>query len=164
VPLLLLLGNKQFGVSSTMQDICAFTIPTKAKYFHYDLKERIWNNVFVLGIFIGAFVVGQFFNNPNSIELSEKTFTDLKALGINDFNGLIPSELFNWESLLSPLGLIFMVIGGFFMGFGVRYAGGCTSGHAIMGLSQLSLGSLISVIGFFVGGLIMTHLLFPLIF
>lgn len=50
------------------------------------------------------------------------------------------------------------------MGFGARWAGGCTSGHAISGLSNLQLPSLVAVLGFFAGGLLMTHLLFPLLF
>jgi uncharacterized membrane protein YedE/YeeE len=57
-----------------------------------------------------------------------------------------------------------MVIGGFLVGFGTRYAGGCTSGHAISGLSNLQFASLIATIGFFAGGLIATHLLYPLLF
>ena len=164
VPLLLIIGNKQFGVSSTMKDICAVCIPNRIAFFKYDVKEHWWNLVFVLGVVIGAFVVGQFFQNPNPIQISNNTIGDLKLMGINNYQGLIPHEIFNWGNIISGQGLLFMVIGGFLVGFGVRYAGGCTSGHAIMGLSQRSLGSLIAVIGFFAGGLIMTHLIFPLIF
>ena len=51
----------------------------------------------------------------------------------------------------------------FLVGFGTRYADGCTSGHAIMGLSLLNLGSLIATAGFFVGGLVVSNLLVPLI-
>ncbi len=164
VPSLLIIGNKQFGVSSTMKDICAICIPNRVAFFKYDLKEQWWNLIFVSGVVIGAFVVGQTIQNPNPIQLSNNTIDDLKLLGITSYQGLIPGEIFNWRNISSGQGFLFMVIGGFLVGFGVRYAGGCTSGHAIMGLSQGSLGSLISVIGFFVGGLIMTHLLFPLIF
>jgi len=75
----------------------------------------------------------------------------------------VPASLFSWGSLFSLRGFILMVVGGFLIGFGTRYAGGCTSGHAIMGLSTLQLPSLIAVIGFFAGGLLMTHLFLPLI-
>ena len=57
-----------------------------------------------------------------------------------------------------------LAVGGFLVGFGTRYAGGCTSGHAISGLSNLQLPSLVAVIGFFIGGLVMTHLIFPYLY
>ena len=72
-----------------------------------------------------------------------------------------PVELFETLTLKN---IIILIIGGLLIGFGTRYAGGCTSGHAISGLSDLQLPSLIAVVGFFIGGLIMVHLLFPLIF
>jgi uncharacterized membrane protein YedE/YeeE len=56
-----------------------------------------------------------------------------------------------------------MVLGGFLVGFGTRYAGGCTSGHAIMGLSNLQLPSLIATISFMVGGFVMVNLILPYI-
>ena len=82
----------------------------------------------------------------------------------NAGKSLLPAELYGWNSVLSIKGLTILIIGGFLVGFGTRYAGGCTSGHAITGLSSLQMPSLIAVIGFFIGGLIMVHLLFPLIF
>ena len=164
IPLLLLLGNKQFGVSSTMRDICAYCLPTKIKFFKYNLKEQHWNLAFILGIILGGLLAMFFMNNSQPVQLAEATISSLTQLGLHDFTGLIPSELFNLNAILSVQGFSAMIMGGFLVGFGARYAGGCTSGHAIMGLSQLSLGSLAAVIGFFVGGLIMTHFIFPIIF
>jgi len=115
------------------------------------------------GSVFGGFLGGYVFANPEPIALAQSTITDLQALGIQDFNGLVPDDLFAWSSLGSVTGLIVLVLGGFLVGFGARYAGGCTSGHAISGLSDLQLASLLAVIGFFIGGLIMTYLLYPII-
>ncbi|MCA1747638.1 MAG: YeeE/YedE family protein, partial [Bacteroidales bacterium] len=113
----------------------------------------------VLGGFLGGYV----FANPEPIQLAASTITDLQALGIQDFNGLVPNDLFAWDMLGSGVGLTVLVLGGFLVGFGARYAGGCTSGHAISGLSDLQLASLVAVIGFFIGGLIMTFFIYPII-
>jgi uncharacterized protein len=164
VPALLLFDNKKFGLSSTMRDFCAFVVPGSINYFQYNLKEHKWRNIFVLGVLIGGIISASFLRSDANINLSPNTIADLKALGISDFSGLIPSEIFGWDNMFSLNGLIFIVLGGFFVGFGTRYADGCTSGHAITGLSLLSPGSLVAVLGFFTGGLISTHLLFPLIF
>jgi uncharacterized membrane protein YedE/YeeE len=75
----------------------------------------------------------------------------------------LPEELFSIQALMQPKVLLILSIGGFLVGFGARYAGGCTSGHAISGLSNLQLVSLYAVIGFFIGGLFMNHLLLPYI-
>ena len=77
---------------------------------------------------------------------------------------LVPTEMYNLEAITSLKGLILLIIGGLLVGFGTRYAGGCTSGHAITGLSSLQKPSLIAVIGFFIGGLIMTNFILPIIF
>jgi uncharacterized membrane protein YedE/YeeE len=164
VPALLIAGGKQFGISSGLRDICSFIPQTKFKYFNYDLAPNKWNLYFTAGILIGGFVAVQFLNGNGNVDISESTIADLKEFGITDFTGLMPTELFNWDNLFTLQGIILMVVGGFSIGFGVRYANGCTSGHAIMGLSQLSPASLIAVIGFFTGGLIMTYLIYPLIF
>ena len=164
VPTLLLIGNKSFGVSSSLRHICAACLPANISFFKYDWKKQIWNLVFVLGIFFGGIIATNFLANPNNFVLSEATMVDLKALGIRDFSGLMPADLFSIESLFSIKGLIFFVLGGFMVGFGTRWAGGCTSGHAIMGLSTLQLPSLIATCCFMVGGFTMTHLLMPLIF
>lgn len=163
VPGLLLFGNKHFGLSSSLQHVCAACIPTKAEYFNYDWRAKLWNLVLVGGIVIGgaigAFVIG----HPDEVAIAESTQQDLMELGITDLSGYVPGQIFSWESLGSVTGFIFIILGGFLVGFGTRYANGCTSGHAIMGLSLLSWGSLVATIGFFVGGLITTWLLLPLI-
>lgn len=76
---------------------------------------------------------------------------------------MLPEQIFSWENLLSLKGFLMMVVGGFMIGFGSRYAGGCTSGHAISGLSNLQVPSLIATICFFIGGLIMANIILPYI-
>ncbi len=162
VPALLLLGNKSFGLSSSLRHICAMCSPIKVDFFEYDWKKEIWNIVLVAGILVGGWIAAMYLNPTATI--SEATLTDMKALGIADTSGINPQELFNWNALFTIKGFVLVVVGGFLVGFGTRYANGCTSGHAIMGLSILNWASLIAVIGFFVGGLVMTHLIFPFIF
>ena len=163
VPLLLLIGNKAFGISSSLRHVCAACLPANIPFFKYDWKKEIWNLFFVGGIVIGAVLVTQFFSNPNPIELNTKLAVDLQAHGISNFSGMVPTELFSWSSLFTLKGIIMIVIGGFLVGFGTRYAGGCTSGHAIMGLSNLQLPSLIATISFMVGGFIVANLIMPII-
>ncbi|MEX0780233.1 MAG: YeeE/YedE thiosulfate transporter family protein [Balneolales bacterium] len=163
VPLLLYIGNKSFGVSSNFRHICAACDPAGIEFFNYDWRTGIWNLVLIVGVAIGGFLGGSVFANPEPIAISAQTTQDLQTLGILNFTGFVPSDIFNWEILGSAKGLTILIIGGFLIGFGTRYAGGCTSGHAITGLSNLQLASFIAVIGFFIGGLIMTYLLLPLI-
>ncbi len=164
VPTLLIIGNKSFGISSSLRHICAACFPADIPFFKYNWKKEIWNLFFVAGVLIGGFIANQFLSNPNTIVISESTIADLKALGITDFSNLMPADLFSVDNIFTLKGLFFFVIGGFMVGFGTRYAGGCTSGHAIMGLSTLQLPSLIATISFMVGGFLMTQLLLPLIF
>ena len=164
VPALLLIGNKSFGVSSSLRHICAACMPAKIPFFSYNWKKEIWNLFFVGGILIGGFIGAQVLSNPDTIQIAESTKTQLSALGVTDFTGLMPSDIFGVDQIFSLKGLIFMVFGGFMVGFGTRYAGGCTSGHAIMGLSNLQLPSLSATISFMVGGFISTWVLLPIIF
>ena len=163
VPFLLLMDNKTFGISSSLRHFCAMCIPTKAKFFQYDWKAESWNLIFALGIVIGGLIAGYFFANPNPIALSESAIESMNKLGIKDYSGLIPSEIFNFSSLLTLKGFLLIVVGGFFVGFGTRYAGGCTSGHAIMGMSNLQWPSLVATCCFFAGGLLMTWVILPLL-
>lgn len=163
VPLLLILGNKTFGISSSLRHICASCLPSKIPFFNYDWKKEIWNLVFVLGIFLGGAITFYFLSNHAPVEINPKLAAELSGYGITDYNFLIPQQLFNWETLFSIKGLIMMVGGGFLVGFGTRYAGGCTSGHAIMGISNLQWPSLIATICFMVGGFIMANLILPFI-
>jgi uncharacterized membrane protein YedE/YeeE len=161
VPLLLLLGNKSFGISSSLRHICAAVIPANISFFKYDWKKEAWNLFFVAGITIGGFVATFLLTNPDSMIVAESTKASLTQLGITDFSGLMPADIFSVENILSSKGLIFFVLGGFLVGFGTRYAGGCTSGHAIMGLANLQWPSLIATIFFMVGGFFSTWILLP---
>ena len=163
VPILLLIGNKAFGISSSLRHVCAACLPANIPFFKYDWKKEIWNLFFVGGIIIGAVLVTQFFSNPNPIELNPKLAADRQAHGISNLRGMVPTELFSWNSLFTVKGIIMIVVGGFLVGFGTRYAGGCTSGHAIMGLSNLQLPSLIATISFMVGGFIVANLIMPIL-
>ena len=163
VPALLVLGNAVFGVSSSLRHTCAAVLPNTSKYLDYDWKNRgLWNLLFVSGILIGGFLAVHW-SAPHDIAISAATRADLVRLGIHDFSGLAPREIFQWSALFSVRGFVCVVVGGFLVGFGTAYAGGCTSGHAISGLANLQLPSLIAVIGFFAGGLLATFLLLPLL-
>lgn len=163
VPLLLFLANEPFGISSSLRHICAASLPSKTEYFNYNWKAQSWNLVFVIGV-IGGGLLANLLVPDQQIAISQQTQIELTELGITDLSGLMPAQLFNFEALTSLHGLVLIVVGGFLVGFGSRYAGGCTSGHAIMGLSMFSVASLVAVLGFFAGGLIITHLVFPILF
>jgi uncharacterized protein len=163
VPLLLLLGNKSFGISSNLRHLCS-VLPGKVPFFNYDWrKEGGWNLVFALGTLLGGLLGSVLWGNTEPLQVAAKTSTDLAALGISVDGNLVPATLFSWASLFTWQGFVFIVLGGFLVGFGAAYAGGCTSGHAIMGLADLQLPSLVAVIGFFAGGLLATHFLFPIL-
>lgn len=165
VMLLLLLAGRGFGVSSTLRSFCAIGGAGKQlPFFDFDWKSQVWNLVFIAGAVIGGFIASTWLAGGEYLQLSAQTVTDLQALGFEFRGGLVPEEYMSWSSLFTFRGWMLMVVGGFFVGFGARWAGGCTSGHAISGLSNLQLPSLIAVIGFFIGGLVMTHLIYPVIF
>ncbi|QIL76544.1 YeeE/YedE family protein [Hymenobacter sp. HDW8] len=165
VPALLLLGNKALGISSSLRHVCAACVPAGIPFLTYNWRAETWNLFFVLGIAVGGFLGYQVLGHPDTIAISAETVRDLKAeLGLTDFTGLLPRELFALDNLANWKGWVFLVLGGFLVGFGTRYAGGCTSGHAISGLSNLQWVSLVAVIGFFVGGLLMTWVIYPLLF
>jgi uncharacterized protein len=163
VPALLILGNKSFGISSSLRHICAACIPAKIPFFQYDWKKEIWNLFFVAGITTGGFVAISLFENTEPMIVSEDLKNELETYGIRNYKSLIPVEIMNWNSLLSLRGLIMMIGGGFLIGFGTRYAGGCTSGHSIMGLSTLQWPSLIATCCFMAGGIVMANFVLPFI-
>jgi uncharacterized protein len=161
VPALLLLGNKHLGISSSLRHVCAACIPGNISFFKYDWKKEIWNLFFVAGVLLGGVLATQFLSNPDAIVISEKTVSDLQALNITVDNNLMPASIFSFENLFTLRGLMFFVVGGFLVGFGTRYAGGCTSGHTIMGLSSLQWPSLVATCCFMAGGFLMVHAIFP---
>lgn len=158
--------GKTFGMSSNLRTFCTIAgAGKKSEFFDFDWKAQKWNLAVVLGAIIGGFIAHFFLSNPINVHLNPDTVDELAKLGFdNAGKSLLPSEIYSWDAVWSVKGLTILIIGGFLVGFGTRYAGGCTSGHAITGLSSLQIPSLIAVIGFFLGGLIMVHLLFPLIF
>jgi uncharacterized protein len=163
VPVLLIIGNKSFGISSSLRHMCAACVPANIPFFKYEWKKEIWNLFFVLGILIGGIIAIQLLANPNPIVINPKLSAELNSYGITKVDELMPTQLFSWENLLSLKGIVLMVGGGFLIGFGTRYAGGCTSGHAIMGLSTLQLPSLIATCCFMAGGFLMANVILPFI-
>ena len=166
VMFLLLYFGRTFGMSSNLRTLCAIgRAGKKIEFFKFDWKSQRWNLIVVLGAILGGFIAHFLLSNPTNIDLSQNTIQDLNALGFeNAGKTLLPPELFSWDAVFSLKGLSILIIGGFLVGFGTRYAGGCTSGHAITGLSSLQLPSLIAVVGFFLGGLIMIHFIYPILF
>ena len=163
VPALLLLGNKHFGISANLRHACAACLPANIKFFKYDWKKEVWNLFFVAGILIGAFLATQFLTNPEPVNVAPALLAELKGYGIEDHAKVLPRELFSLEGLLSLRGLVLLVGGGFLVGFGARYAGGCTSGHAIMGISDLQVPSMIATASFMAGGFLMANVILPFI-
>jgi uncharacterized membrane protein YedE/YeeE len=167
VPALLLVGNRMFGVSSNLRHMCAMSsafVPGRVEHFHYDWKKTgLWNLLFLAGIAAGGFLAW-IWGGPHNVEIVDQTRLALTNLGIHDFSGLAPREVFTWTALFTIKGFVCVILGGFLVGFGTAYAGGCTSGHAISGLADLQLPSLVAVISFFAGGMIATFLILPLIF
>lgn len=161
----LILFGKTFGVSSNLRTMCTIAGAGKrVKFFDFDWKTQRWNLLFLLGAVIGGWITSTFLKDDQPLQLANATIQDLADLGVYFDGELNPSQLFGFESLSSPKGFFMLLIGGLLVGFGSRYAGGCTSGHAISGLSNLQLPSFIAVIGFFIGGLTVTHLVLPLLF
>lgn len=163
VPALLVLGNKHFGISANLRHVCAACFPSNIPFFKYDYKKEAWNLVFVLGILFGGIVSALFFMDPEPIAIHPSLAEELAGYGITDRSNMVPMQLFNWEALFTLRGMTMLVGGGFLVGFGARYAGGCTSGHAIMGLSTLQWPSLVATICFMIGGFLMANLVLPLI-
>jgi uncharacterized membrane protein YedE/YeeE len=166
VMLLLTYFGKTFGMSSNLRSFCSMTgIGKKVSFFDWDWKSQRWNLVVVLGAMIGGYVAVHFLSDSSNVAINPETISQLQNLGFDAPNGkLLPDFLFGSEALQSPKMIAILVIGGILIGFGSRYAGGCTSGHAISGLSNFQLPSLKAVIGFFIGGLIMSHFVLPLLF
>lgn len=163
VPALLILGNKHFGISSNLRHVCAICFPSNISYFKYDYKRELWNLFFVGGILLGGILSAWLLMEPGPVKVNPAFAEELAGYGITDFSSMIPAQLYNWKVLLSPGGLIMMIGGGFLVGFGARYAGGCTSGHAIMGISALQWPSMVATVFFMAGGFLMANLILPFV-
>ena len=166
VMFLLFYFGERFGVSSNLETLCSIGgLGKYVDYFKIDWKENTWNLIFVAGSIIGGFIASHWMSTSEVVAISPQTAQDLAEIGIQNAGATyLPDEIFSIDTMLSLKGFFILIIAGIMVGFGARWAGGCTSGHAIVGLSNLELPSLISVIGFFIGGLIMTWLILPLIF
>jgi uncharacterized membrane protein YedE/YeeE len=166
VMFLLVYFGKTFGVSSNLRTLCSIGGAGKyADFFRFDWRSQLWNLMVVLGAILGGFVAYFILSDHSLIALNNDTVISLQEFGFDNIGeSLVPMEMFSLEAVLSLKGISILIVGGFLVGFGTRYAGGCTSGHAITGLSNLQLPSLLAVIGFFLGGLIMTHFILPLLF
>ena len=159
----LLYFGKNFGISAGLRTMCsAMGAGKKIEFFDFDWKGQTWNLVFILGAVIGGYIANTYLSSGVPIGISEATIANVESYGLTSYkDSLAPTELFNWADLLTLKGFLIMIVGGFLVGFGSRYAGGCTSGHAISGLADLQLPSLVAVIGFFIGGLIVTWFVLP---
>lgn len=164
VPLLQVVGRKQLGISGNLRHLCSALLPRRIDFLRYDWRSSgAWNLMFAFGTLLGG-AIGVYLLGTREIAISPETQAALHTLGLNDLSGLAPREVISWSGLFTFRGFVSVVVGGFLVGFGTAYAGGCTSGHAINGLSNFQLRSLWAVFGFFAGGLLGTHLLLPLLF
>lgn len=162
VPILLIVGNKTFGISSTFRHICAAAIPTKAAYFRTDnWRASSWSLVMALGVVLGAVIAVLFLGGNRAPTVSPDAIALFASWNIGAPSALQPSEIYGASGVFTPRALISLIAGGFLVGFGTRYANGCTSGHAIMGLSLLNVGSLVATLGFFAGGVIVSNFVLP---
>lgn len=166
IMLLLLYFGGNFGFSSNLKTICTIAGAEKhSDFFKVNWKSQTWNLVFLLGAILGGFIAVYLLPSNDPMDLNAQTLNGLNNLGFESpENSLLPTEIFGTAGLLSFKGLAILIFGGFMVGFGARYAGGCTSGHAISGISNFQIPSLIAVVGFFIGGLLMVHVFYPLIF
>ncbi|MGH2623700.1 MAG: YeeE/YedE family protein [Sphingobacterium sp.] len=162
---LLYLG-KYFGMSSNLRTLCTLCGAGKtSSFFKFDWRTQKWNLLLMVGAIIGGFIASNYLGADQSPDLNPNTVSKLVGIGIHSAGkDYVPTELFGPEALQEPkvIGLLF--VGGLLVGFGARYAGGCTSGHSISGISNLQVPSMIATAGFFIGGIIMIHFIFPLLF
>ncbi|HEX9601181.1 MAG TPA: YeeE/YedE thiosulfate transporter family protein [Mariniflexile sp.] len=163
---LLLYFGKTFGMSSNLKTMCTMLGAGKfSDFFKFNWKDQSWNLTIIAGAIIGGFIATHYLSNDSITDLNPSTITELQQMGFENAGAhLVPTELYNLDAIKSTKGLLLLIIGGLLVGFGTRYASGCTSGHAITGLSSLQKPSLIAVIGFFIGGLLMANFILTLIF
>jgi hypothetical protein len=162
VPLLHWIGGHQFGLSANLRHLCAICLPARGAFFRYDWRsEGLWNLILAAGIVLGGFVGHRLLSDPSrQIEVAPETAATLAELGL-ERGPVAPERLVSWRALATLPGFLSLVVGGFAVGFGARWAGGCTSGHAISGLAAFEVASLLAVLGFFAGGLFVAWWLLP---
>lgn len=142
-----LLMDTALGASSSFvtvaAHVAAFVDPAveKMKYFssHMWGAKNWWQVAVVIGIAIGAFI---------SMRLSGARRQTISPVW---------ERTMGTSSLMARAPIAFL--GGFIMLLGARIAGGCTSGHGISGIAQLSIGSTIAVAAMFAGGILAALLL-----
>lgn len=158
--------GQNFGASTNFETLCTMAGAGKVSdYFKKDWKQRDFALLFVVGLIIGGFISSKFLISEQTIDLNPSTVQELTELGFSNVGDqYFPNEIFSEDVVFSLKGFLILIISGLLIGFGTRYAGGCTSGHAITGLSSLQLPSLLAVIGFFIGGIIATWFLIPILF
>lgn len=164
VPLAILIGNRRWGVSSSLRHVCAAVSPVKPPFLRYDWKKEAWNLFFVAGAVMGGFIAAHWIPNAPVPDIDPRTVAAIRTLGFDSPRGLVPPEAFAFSELSTARGFLMIVVGGFLVGFGTRYANGCTSGHSITGLAMREWPSLVATVSFFAGGLLMTHVVFAWIF
>ncbi len=101
VPVLLIIGNKTFGISSSLRHICAACMPAKIPFFSYDWKKEAWNLVLVSGVLIGGIVAATFFLNNQPVQVNPKLVSELSTYGVTDYHSLVPEQLFNFPALFT---------------------------------------------------------------
>ena len=163
VPLLLLAGNKILGISGTLRQICAACFPANIPFLKYKWKDKLWNLFFAAGLLLGGFIGAVLLKPTTMPQISDATIRDLRSMAITYDKSILPPEIFSWTHLLTWQNLFIVIAGGFLVGFGTRYAGGCTSGHGIFGLSTLQWPSLVAVILFFASGILTANFILPLL-
>jgi uncharacterized membrane protein YedE/YeeE len=163
VPVLLIAGNKLLGVSSSLRHVCAACFPAGIDFLKYNWRKESWSLFFAAGIIIGGFIGGVLLANPRAETIAPATVQALAQSGVRFNKGFLPQDIFNWSFLFTLPGFLILVVGGFMVGFGTRYAGGCTSGHGIAGLASLQWPSLVAVISFFAAGIVSARFLLPFI-
>lgn len=161
----LIFCGERFGMSSNLRTLCSIGGGAKfSNFFDFNWRAQIWNLVVVAGAILGGFFAANYLSVDTIVDLNSSTVQALNEFGMQGVGETyLPPSIFSWDSIFTIKGFSILAIGGFLVGFGARYAGGCTSGHAISGLSNLQIPSLIAVVGFFIGGLLMTHFILPLI-
>jgi uncharacterized membrane protein YedE/YeeE len=169
VMFILLYFGHEFGISENFRLMCAADGADRMnEFFKIDWTKGEWNLLVALGAVFGGYMASHYFMGPegNVAHVSQATLSALKEMGVEVQDNKLPliPEFISWEGLLNWKGWFMIAGGGLMVGFGARYAGGCTSGHAISGLSALQLPSLIAVIGFFAGGLFVTYVVIPILF